>query len=78
MGLYLSIEVNSSLSPYEFRERVIVPLGEALEREGVGRILDGDPEKQDGPEGRYELALQVSDQERARQIVRAVLKSANG
>jgi hypothetical protein len=78
MGFYLQIEVDSSLSPYEFRERVIVPLGEALERERLGRILDDDPEDEPGAEGHYELALEVTDQERAKEVVEAVLKSADG
>jgi hypothetical protein len=43
MGLYLLIEVDSVLSPPEFRERVVVPLGEALAREGLGQVLGNDP-----------------------------------
>jgi hypothetical protein len=77
MGFYLHFEVDSSLSPAEFRERVIIPLEEALEREELGRLLDGEPED-DTPGGVYELALEVTDQERARAIVEEVLKSVEG
>lgn len=75
MGFFLHVEVESSFSPCEFRERVIIPLGEALEREEVGCLLDSDWED-DTPEGLYELALEVTDQERAREIVEEVLKAA--
>jgi hypothetical protein len=78
MGFYLHIEVDSPLSPSEFRERVIVPLGEALQREGLGRILDEDGEDEAVEEGRYELSLEVTDQERAKEVVEAVLKSVDG
>lgn len=78
MGFYLQIEVDSSLSPHEFREQVIVPLGAALEREELGRVLDNDAEDEAGVEGHYQLALQVTDQERAKLVVEAVLKSING
>jgi hypothetical protein len=74
MGFYLHIEVNSSLSPSEFRERVITPLGEALEREELGRVLDGH-EEDDTSEGTFELALHVTDQERARAVVEELLRS---
>src|SRR5262249_16829671 len=40
MGFYLQIEVDTTPSTVEFRERVIVPLGQALEREQLGRVLD--------------------------------------
>jgi hypothetical protein len=73
MGFYLQIEVDSSLSPAEFRERVIQPLAEALDREHLGRILDGEPE--DAHAGTYELALEVTNQERAREVVEKILKS---
>jgi hypothetical protein len=76
MGFYLHIEVDSSLSPSEFRERVITPLGEALEREELGRVLDGD-EEDDPPEGTYELSLEVTDQERARAVVEELLRSVD-
>jgi hypothetical protein len=77
MAFYFQIDVDSSLSPSEFRERVVIPLGEALKREKLGRLLDGEP-SDDTPEGVYELALEVTDQERARALVEEVLKAVAG
>jgi hypothetical protein len=77
MGFYLHIEVDSSLTPTEFHERVVVPLREALEKEGVGRVLDGDA-GDDVPGDKYELALEVTNQQRAHEVVEAVLKSVEG
>jgi hypothetical protein len=74
MGFYLHIEVDSSFTPTEFHERVVVPLREALEREGVGRLIEGDA-RDDEPGEKYDLALEVSDEQRAREVVEAVLKS---
>jgi hypothetical protein len=78
MSFFLHIEVDSSLSPTEFRQRVIVPLQDALEREAIGHLLDDEPNRDDAPAGVYELALEVSDQERAREVVEQVLKSVDG
>jgi hypothetical protein len=77
MGFYLHIEVDSPLTAYAFWERVIVPLGEALEREQLGCILDNAPGEDTATEGHYELALEVTDQERAKEVVQAVLKSVD-
>lgn len=78
MGFYLHIEVDSSLSPHEFRERVIVPIGEALERERLGRILGNDLIDDVEGDGPYEISLEVTDQDRAKAVVKAVLKSIDG
>jgi hypothetical protein len=64
MPFFLHIEVDSSLTPTEFRERVVLPLRQALAREGVGRLLDGDDPDEVG--GSYELALEATDEDRAR------------
>ncbi len=72
MGFFLQVEVDSLLSAAEFRERVIVPLAEGLERECLGRVIEGETE---ASEGVYELALEVSDQGRARDLVEEILKS---
>lgn len=77
MGLFLQVEVESSLAPIEFRKRVIVPLGDALEREHLGRVLDDGQDQEAGAEGHYEVALEVSDQARARAVVEAVLESVD-
>jgi hypothetical protein len=77
MAFYLQIEVNSSLSPDEFRTRVILPLAEVLLRESLGRILDDDPEDEPGAEGQYEFALEVTDQERAKKVVEEILNSVD-
>jgi hypothetical protein len=77
MGFYLQIEVTSCLSPAEFRERVAKPLQEALEQEKLGRLLDDDPEDATS-DGVYELALEVSDQLRAKELIERVLKSVDG
>ena len=76
MGFYLQIEVNSPLTPTEFHDRVVVPLRDVLIKEKVGRILDGDAENA-VPGVRYELALEVTDQQRAHKLVEAVLKSVD-
>jgi hypothetical protein len=78
MSFYMHLEVESGLPPDEFWERVIFPLGLALEREGLGRILDRKPEDGDGREGVYELALEVSDAQRARLVAEEVLRSFEG
>jgi hypothetical protein len=77
MSFYLHIEVDSPLSPTEFSERVVAPIREALEKEGLGHVIDGDAED-DVPGEKYELSLQVTDQQRAKNVVEAVLKSVNG
>jgi hypothetical protein len=46
-----------------------------LERERVGRLLEGNAG--DVPGESYELALEVTDHERARELVEAVLKSVD-
>ena len=76
MGNYLHIEVKTSLTPTAFSQQVLEPLKKALEREGVGRLLEGDAG--DVPGESYELALEVTDQQRAREVVEAVLKSVDG
>jgi len=76
MGLYLQIEVNSPLSRDQFQERVIFPLGIALAKERLGLVLDGDVETM--ADGRFEFALEVTDQERAKIILEEVLMSSNG
>ncbi len=77
MGLYLQIEIDSSLAPNEFHERFVAPLRDALQKEGVGRVLDGDA-ADNIPGVKYELSLEVTDQQRAREVVEAVLKSVEG
>ena len=79
MPLFLHVEVDGSLSLTEFRERVMLPLKEALEREALGHLLDLDdePEEDNTLKGVYKLALEVTDQERAREIVEKVLKSVD-
>ncbi len=76
MGFYLQVEVDSTLPPEEFRQRVLIPLDEALKKEGVGQLLD--PVEDDNPpEGTYELAIQVTDQDRAAELIQDVLSSAD-
>ena len=53
---FQQIEVNLPLSPDQFRGQVVVPVGEALAREGLGRVLDTDLMGNAG-QGPYELAL---------------------
>jgi hypothetical protein len=76
MPYYLSVEVESSLPPDEFRDRIMVPLRLALEREGVGSLLEGQPDNSASP-GLYELAVSSTDQERCRQIVEEILRSVD-
>ena len=76
MGFYLHVDVKTSLTPTAFNERVLEPLKKALEREGLGRLLEGNAG--DVPGESYELALEVSDHQRAREVVEAVLKSVDG
>jgi hypothetical protein len=78
VGFYLHLEVESSLLPGEFRERVLSPLAEALEREGLGRILPNEPEDEADREGVYQVALEVTDQHRARAVVEDVLRAVTG
>ena len=77
MGLYLHCEIESSLSPDEFRERVIVPLGEALGRERLGCILDRDAEEKPLAKDHYELAMEVTDTKRAMDVMEAVLEAVD-
>jgi hypothetical protein len=74
MGFYLQIEIDSTLSPAEFRERVIAPIIVALERDKLGRLLP-DPVEDDPPKGMYQLALEVTDQQRVRTLVEELLRS---
>ena len=75
MGFYLEIKIKSTLSPDEFQERIILPITESLNREGLGRILDPEPNEQADPDGERELALEVSDVDRARKLVEEVVNS---
>ena len=74
MGLYLQCEVESPLSPDDFQEQVIVPLGAALRRERLGCVLDRVPEDEPLENGQYEIAMEVTDPKRAKDLVEAVLK----
>ena len=74
MGFYLQVSVNSSLSTGEFHDRVIAPLSDLLTKQQLGRVLDPDDVTADS-DGRYELALEVVDQTRARSMVEAFLES---
>jgi hypothetical protein len=76
MGFYLEIKIESTFPPEEFQERVLRPLGEALDREALGHILEPMPEDDPAAEGVYVLALEVTDPERARQLVDQVVASA--
>jgi hypothetical protein len=76
MGFYLEIRIESILSPDEFQKRVILPISESLNREGLGRILDPAPEDSE-VDGVRELALEVSDLDRARKLVDEVIKSVD-
>jgi hypothetical protein len=76
VGFFLHIDVKTSLPPAAFSERVLEPLKKALERERVGRLLEGDAG--DVPGESYELALEVTDHQRARELVEEVLKSVDG
>ena len=76
MGFYLHIDVDSSLTPTQFQDQVVTPLGEELEREGLGRILDLDPEDAAASQGHFVLALEVTDQQRAHAVVEKFLKTS--
>jgi hypothetical protein len=77
MGFYLHLEVDSSLSPEQFRARVIAPIAQALERERLGRIPDTVAEDEPNRDGGYDLALEVFDERRFRVIVEEVLTSVD-
>ncbi len=68
----LEVEVDSPLSPDEFRERVLNVLNDQLEQEGVGELMEFD---EDAPllAGQYHFAVAASDVDRCRQIVEEVL-----
>ena len=78
MGFFLQLEIESSLPPREFRERIIVPLEHALEREHLGHVLCDEEEDSERVQGHYDLALEVSDQARAREVVAAVFDAVDG
>jgi hypothetical protein len=72
MGFFLHIEIDSSLTPAEFQAHIVVPLAEGLAREGLGRVLEEDQAEQVAS-GQLELAIEVTDQERARNLVEQLL-----
>lgn len=78
MGLFLHIEIKSPLSPTKFHEGVVAPLQEALARENLGRLVDDNPKEVETPDGVYELALEVRDVARARELVEEVLEAVDG
>jgi hypothetical protein len=52
MSFFLIYTEDSSLPPQGFREKVVFPLGNALKREGLGSVVDNDPEDEGGGEGK--------------------------
>ena len=74
MAFFIHVEVESPLQPEEFRDRVVAPLRAALEREGVGWLLEGEP-GDDAPDRSYDLAISVNDEDRCRAMVADILRA---
>jgi hypothetical protein len=69
--LYVVANVKSDLSPQDFRAQAIVPLAEALEREGVGTVIETSAD--DEHVGYYCVNIKAINQNRAIQIAHEIL-----
>ena len=70
MPFYLQVEIKTDLSASECEERFVKPISDALAAEGLGRVVTPATatEETDATPGVYEIAVEVSDIEKAQEV----------
>jgi hypothetical protein len=68
----LEIEVGLPMTPKAVEKRILAPLRERLEQEGVGELMEFE-EEEPLPAGRYHFGVLAINPGRCREIVKEVL-----